>query len=237
MKRSVRFLIVLSALLLAVSSAQANTITASLDNPPNGEGITGNGTINGWALATNGADVEVHPRIDGTTQEDVIIPCCGPRQDVANAVEGAPLNTGYAGSINYALLGAGQHTVGVEIRAEGCDPIIIENTVEVTTPGNVELVPEFSWWDARSAVDDMHDELIVVNAATGASPHSHDFESLNLRIDYSLAGQNTGIVESWSEDEETHERWDAVQTILPITALSAVVIRRKVGQPLRRIKI
>ncbi len=213
MKRSVRFLIVLSALLLAMSSALANTITASLDNPPNGEGITGNGTINGWAFATNGAEVEVHPRIDGTTQEDVIIPCCGPRQDVANAVEGAPLNTGYAGSINFALLGAGPHTVGVEIRAEGCAPVILENAVEVATPGNVEFVPEFSWWDAWSAIDDVHDELIVVNAATGASPQSHDFESLNLRIDYSLAGQNTGIIESWSEDEETHERWDAVQTI------------------------
>ena len=209
MRRSVRCFIVLSALLLAASAAQADTITAALDNPADNEGIAGNGTINGWAFATNGAEVEVHPRIDGITQQDVIIPCCGPRQDVMNAVQGAPLNTGYAGSINYALLGPGQHTVGVEIHAQGCDPAIIEHTVTVATPGDTEFLDGFSFWDAWTGVDFLNDNMLIINAATGAAMD----ESTNLRVQYSLSGQNTSIIEAYNEDEETHQRWDAVQAI------------------------
>ena len=55
MKIAARYVIVLSALLLITSAAQANTITAALDNPANNEGVAGNGTVNGWAFATNGA--------------------------------------------------------------------------------------------------------------------------------------------------------------------------------------
>ena len=209
MERGRSWLLALLALLLTASAVRADTITAFLDNPPDHTGIAGIGTINGWAFATNAAPVTVYLRIDGTTQEDSIIPCCSPRADVQMAVEGAPLDTSYSGVFNYALLSPGEHTVGVEIRAEGCEPVMLEHTVSVAKLGNVEVVEEFSLEEAWTGVDALSNDMLIVNATTGTEMD----RSANLRVRYSLSAQNTGIIEAYTEDETTGETLHAVQAI------------------------
>ena len=159
-------------------------------------------------------------------------------------VEGAPLNTSYSGVINYAHLGSGEHTVGVEIQAEGCEPVIIEHTVTVATPGNVEFNEAFSFKESWTGVDVLNDQILIVNATTGAETR-HPWSlfrvgrggtgrmpgsllrrvgagigSTNLRVDYSLPTQNTGIVEAYNEDETTGDTLDVVQVIFNAKCLS-----------------
>ncbi len=210
MERGRVLLVALLALLLTSSAVRADTITAFLDNPPDQTGIAGIGTINGWAFATNGAPVTVYMRIDGITQEDSIIPCCSSRADVQMAVDGAPLETSYSGVFNYALLSPGAHTIGVEIRAEGCEPVMLERTVSVAKLGNVEVVENFDLDGAWTGVDALNNDMLIINATTGTDMD----RSANLRVRYSLAAQNTGIIEAYTEDETTGETLHAVQEIL-----------------------
>ena len=126
--------------------------------------------------------------------------------------------------VNYAHLGAGEHTVGVEIQAEGCDPVILEHAVTVAVPGNVEFNEAFSFEDSWTGVDVHNDQILIVNATTGAGIRDETCESsneclstkgvpwsmyprgtTNLRVDYALPTQNTGIVEAYNEDATTGE--------------------------------
>ena len=227
MERGRILLLALLALLLTSSAVRADTITAFLDNPPDQTGIAGIGAINGWAFATNGAPVTVYLRIDGTTQEDSIIPCCSPRADVQRKVEGAPLNTSYSGVYNYALLNPGEHTVGVEIRAEGCEPVIIDRTVSVARLGNVEVVKEFSLDGAWTGVDALNNAMLIINATTGTEMD----RSANLRVRYSLSAQNTGIIEAYTEDETTGETLDEVQAIFNAHCLPCHSSDNEEGHP------
>ena len=227
MERGRIWLLALIALLLTSSAVRADEITAFLDNPPDQTGIAGIGTINGWAFATNGAPVTVYMRIDGVTQEDSIIPCCGPRADVQMAVDGAPLNTSYSGVFNYALLSPGEHTIGVEIRAEGCEPVMLERTVSVAKLGNVEVVEEFSLGEAWTGVDALNNDMLIINATTGTEMD----RSANLRVRYSLAAQNTGIIEAYTEDETTAETLHAVQEILNEHCLPCHSSDNEAGRP------
>ena len=227
MERGRIWLLALLALLLTSSAVRADEITAFLDNPPDQTGIAGIGTINGWAFATNGAPVTVYMRINGTTQEDYIIPCCSPRADVQREVEGAPLNTGYSGVFNYALLSPGEHTIGVEIRAEGCEPVMLDHTVSVARLGNVEVVEEFSLEEAWTGVDALNNDMLIVNATTGTDMD----RSANLRVRYSLSAQNTGIIEAYTEDETTAETLHAVQEILNEHCLPCHSSDNEAGRP------
>lgn len=125
--------------ILTVSSAQA-AIMASLESPAAGP-QSGNDLVSGWAFATvdNAAvAVTVRVRIDGVTQNGVL--CCSPRADVQAVDPDAPLNTGFASLIPYGELAAGPHTVGVEITAKGCDPVIIDRPIQVIKPGGASFV-------------------------------------------------------------------------------------------------
>ena len=227
MERGRILLLALLALLLTSSAVRADTITAFLDNPPDQTGIAGIGMIHGWAFATNGAPVTVYLRIDGTTREDSVIPCCSPRADVQRKVEGAPLNTSYSGVFNYALLNPGEHTVGVEIRAEGCEPVIIDRTVSVARLGNVEVVKEFSLDGAWTGVDALNNAMLIINATTGTEMD----RSANLRVRYSLSAQNTGIIEAYTEDETTSETLHEVQAIFNAHCLPCHSSDNEEGHP------
>lgn len=227
MKRHHILAIVLGMLILTTSAAWADTIQAFLDNPSNETGVAGIGTIRGWAFATNDAPVSVYLRVDGITKHDYSLPCCGPREDVQQAVAGAPLNTSYSGVVNYAHLGSGEHTVGVEIQAEGCEPVIIERTVTVAMPGNVEFNEAFSFEEAWTGVDAYNDQILIVNATTGAEMG----RSANLRVDYALPTQNTGIVEAYNADETTGETLEAVQAIFNARCLPCHSHDNEEGHP------
>ncbi len=209
MKKYQILAVVLGMLILTASAGRADTITAFLDSPADKTGVAGIETIHGWAFATNDAPVSVYLRVNGTTQHDYPLPCCGPREDVQWEVAGAPLNTSYSGVVNYARLGAGEHTVGVEIQADGCEPVILEHTVMVAVPGNVEFNTAFSFEDSWTGVDAHDDHILIINATTGAEMG----RSANLRVEYSIPTQNTGIVEAYNESATTGETLHEVQTI------------------------
>ena len=226
MKKHGILAIVFSMLTVTASTAWADTITAFLDSPANKTGVAGIETVHGWAFATNDTPVSVYLRIDGTTQHAYPLPCCGPREDVQQAVEGAPLNTSYSGVVNYAHLGSGEHSVGVEIRAEGCEPVIIEHTVTVATPGNVEFNTAFSFEEAWTGVDLLNDQVLIINATTGA-----EMGTTNLRVDYSVPTQNTSIVEAYNEDETTGDTLDAVLAIFNARCLPCHSSENDEGHP------
>ena len=155
-------------------------------------------------------------------------------------VEGAPLNTSYSGVINYAHLGSGEYTVGVEIQAEGCEPVIIEHTVTVAVPGNGEFNTAFSFEEAWTGVDVLNDQVLIVNATTTGARHPWSLfrvgrtergRSANLRVDYSVPTQNTGIVEAYNEDETTGDALDAVQAIFNAKCLSCHSSDYRDGRP------
>lgn len=233
MKKHQILSVVLSMLILTAPAAWADTITAFLDSPANNTGVAGIETIHGWAFATNDAPVSVYLRVDGTTQHDYPLPCCGPREDVQREVEGAPLNTSYSGVVNYARLGSGEHTVGVEIQAEGCEPVIIEHTVTVAVPGNVEFNEAFSFEESWTGVDVLNDQILIVNATTGAEMGG----SANLRVDYSLSTQNTGIVEAYNTDETTGETLHAVQAIFNARCLPCHSSENEEGHPVANLDL
>ena len=109
---------------------------------------------------------------------------------------------------NLAHLGAGEHTVGVEIQADGHESVIIEHTIMVALPGNIEFNQTFSFEDSWTGVDRRNDQVLIINATTGA-----ELGAANLRVDYSIPTQNTGIVEAYNESSTTGEDLDAVQEI------------------------
>lgn len=233
MKKYRTLAVALGILILTASAGQADTITAFLDSPADKTSAAGIETIHGWAFATNDAPVSVYLRVDGTTQHDYPLPCCGPREDVQRGVAGAPLNTSYSGVVNYARLGAGEHTVGVEIRAEGCEPVILEHSVTVAVPGNVEFNEAFSFEDSWTGVDAHDDQILIINATTGAEMG----RSANLRVDYSIPTQNTGIVEAYSESETTGETLDAVQAIFNARCLPCHSSDNDEGHPVANLDL
>ena len=147
-------------------------------------------------------------------------------------VEGAPLNTSYSGVINYAHLGSGEHTVGVEIRAKDCEAVIIEHTVTVAVPGNVEFNEAFSFEESWTGVDVLNDQVLIINATTGA-----EMGAANLRVDYSLPTQNTGIVEAYNEDETTGDTLDAVQAIFNARCLPCHSSDNENGRPVANLDL
>ena len=114
----------------AVSQA---TLTVSLENPGDGGSVSGLSVISGWAFSDSDAPITVALRVNGEPYGPV--PCCGPRQDVMDAIPGAPLHTAFGMLFNYGLLDAGVHSLGVEVTAPGEEPVFVEHPVRVVKPG------------------------------------------------------------------------------------------------------
>ena len=87
---------ILYAFFLGASPALA-VIIVTLENPGDGQDVSGITAIYGLAFSDTGAEVTVNLRIDGEiVQEggaDLEIPCGGPRKDVVESFGvGTPLN-------------------------------------------------------------------------------------------------------------------------------------------------
>ncbi len=181
----------LCAFLMGALPAWAN-ITANLEEPAEGP-VSGVRNIRGWAFATNlegqAVPVTVRSRLDGVTGDE--IPCCVPRQDVRDAVEGAPLETGFSAQINYGILTEGAHTIGVEITAEGCDPMIIDRSVRVVKLGGKEFVTGL---DLSGASVSVEGNRIVISGAT-VSDEAGSVED-TFTLEFGAESQSLNIVGS-----------------------------------------
>ena len=191
MKKSLFLGVILHAFLLAASPALA-VIIVTLENPCEGQDVSGNTGISGQVFSDTGAEVTVKLRIDGEivqeTGADLEIPCCGPRQDVVDSFEvGTPLNTSFSPLFNYGLLAAGVHTIGVEVGAPGEDTVIVDHAVVIAKPGDAELLTSFSLADANIAIDG--NEIVITGAVVNSA-------RTNLRASYSTSSQSLVITEA-----------------------------------------
>ena len=193
-----------ACILLADASQGSATIQAFLENPGEGQDVSGIGLFFGWAFSDTGAPVTVRPRIDGTTQ-DIVVPCCGPREDVFNAGIGAPLETGFGALIPFSGLTAGPHTIGAEISAPGETTVIMDHSVVNAQPGGTVAVQDFDLSGARVGIDD--DEIVIAGAL--ASPGTRT----NVRARYFRTFQSLSIAEAFNQNQENTARFNAVQSI------------------------
>jgi len=202
MRRNI-FLLILVGSLLFVSPVLAE-IQAFLETPGPSQEVSGKSLISGWAFSTTGAQVVVILRVNGTTNPDVVIPCCGPRADVQAQFPGAPLNSGFGLLQNYGIFDpAILNSIGVEITAGG-ETRIIDSPVTLVKPGSrgSDVNPTiFSFLDqlspagGRVAIDG---EEIIIAGATVADNDAGGTRKATLRLLWTGNTQTFSIVASAS---------------------------------------
>jgi CHRD domain len=183
----------LSTVLLAATPTRA-VIQANLENPPNVQGVGGITVVSGWAFSTlSSSAVTVKLRVDGVTTDTPIL-CCGPRQDVVDFFgEDTPLNSGFGLLLNYGVLSAGPHTIGVELSAPGETTQFIDHSVTVVKPGNAEELSTFTL--PPSATCDIEGNEIVITGAE-VTPQGGAATTTDLRAQFETSSQSLVITEA-----------------------------------------
>ena len=192
------------SVLLSVTSPVMAEIVAILENPGNGQSVSGITAISGWAFARNGQPVKINLRIDGVDRNDLQVLCCSSRQDVASAVEGAPPDTGFALLFSYGLLTPGQHSIGVRITALNEPEKIVDYPVTVVKPGARSSDPDPSFFSfleqlspfgGRGAIDD---EEIILTGVTVTDNDAGGTRKATLRLLWTSNSQSFDTIEAAS---------------------------------------
>ena len=192
MKQIGLYCLTLSTVLLTTTPTRA-AIHAILENPPSVQAVEGITTISGWAFSTlPSTAVTVTLRVDGVTT-DTLIPCCGPRQDVVTALgAGTPLDSGFGLLLNYGVLSAGPHTIGVEISAPGETTQFLDHSVTVVKPANAEFLSDFTL--PGSATCSIADNQLVITGAQ-VTPQGGAPTTTDLRAQFATSSQSLVITE------------------------------------------
>jgi len=186
----------LFCLLFATTPAQA-VIQATLENP--GTEASGVDLVSGFAFTPDAKPVTVRPRIDSVTQ-DIVIPCCTPRQDVVDAIgSGTPLNSGFGALINYGNLSPGLHVIGIEVSAPDESPVIIDREVFITKPGgrggeNPALFSFLNDLDPTNARLVLDGDEIIVTPVTVTDSGGGGTRQATLRLLWARSSQRFGIL-------------------------------------------
>ncbi|HXG20564.1 MAG TPA: CHRD domain-containing protein [Methylomirabilota bacterium] len=193
----------IGAFLLSVASAYAADVIANLENPPAEHAISGVSLVSGWAFTQDEEeDLTIYLRIDGVTQKELEIPCCSRRRDVDEAGIGAPDNTGFGLLVNYALLSAGPHTIGVDVRSSDFidditnnqDRRVIDHSVVIVRPGNTQFVNSVNLSGATCSIAPGGQEVVLngvqLNSSTGST-------TSDLRASY-VTGLQSFVISSAS---------------------------------------
>ncbi len=134
-------------------------IEAELENPGDGQFVSGVRLISGWAFAIsddpdNPVALPVTIQFSINEQDYGEIPCCVDRRDVQEAYGEAALKSGFGQVFNFGELtgigegseergkdqAKGQHTVRITLSAEGIASKIIEHTVTVVRPAGYRFL-------------------------------------------------------------------------------------------------
>ena len=187
------------SLALLVSVPSFAEIRVNLGNPESGGTASGITAISGWAYSTEGADVTVKLRLNGETGEE--IPCCGPRADVKAHPDhqNAPLATGFGLLFNYSNLPAGVHTIGVEVRANGEDPVIVDHAVTVVVPADSHFL---SAVDLSGASANIEGDNIVVSGVEVTD--SGMTATVDIDLNYKTGSQSFQITEAQGPAADLH---------------------------------
>ena len=189
MKKAIVFGALLISLLFTSIPVFA-TIQVSLENPANGTSASGVTIISGWVFSDTDAPVTIWLRVNGKTTETQVL-CCGPRQDVKDAHPAAPLNSSFVLLYNYGVLPSGVHTIGVEVTAEGEEPMIAESSVTVVRPADAEFLTSLSVDNAKAERKD--DGTIVITGAEATPKDSDMSVTTDLTLSYHVSRQGFGI--------------------------------------------
>lgn len=170
-------------------------ITASLENPENGP-LSGFAVVSGWAFALvdgSPVDVTVRVRIDGVIQNE--IPCCGPRADVNLNFPEAPTRTAFSGQILYSLLPTGPHTIGIEVTADGCEPVLIDRSVKVVRPGGSQFVNSISF-DTATVTSAEGAQLSLDPVQVEPTHENKPIVNETWTLEYRQAAQSLAIIDT-----------------------------------------
>jgi hypothetical protein len=205
---------VLCGVLLFAASPALAAIVYSLENPSNGQFISGISTISGWAFAQSGAPVNVELLVNGQPT-NITIPCCGPRADVQAQNPQAPLDTAFGLLLNYGIFDPiTLKSIGVQLTAANESPVTINQQVILAKPGAQASDPSpalFSFLEqlspskGRAAVDG---EEIIVAPVTVADNDSGGTRKSTLRLLWTSNSQSFGIIRAASGTS-----FDGVQAI------------------------
>lgn len=201
MKRLTLASALVSTYFLIASPTYADDIVANLENPGS-SAVAGVGLVSGWAFSPDSEeDLTIYLRIDGVTNKELEVPCCSRRQDVDDAVPGAPNDTGFGFLVNFSNFSPGLHIIGVDIRSSDIgddifnseDRLILERPVFVTRPGNVNFLTDVNLANATCSIAAADNELVVNNVGlTSAGGGS----TTNLRAAFVPGSQSFVLTDS-----------------------------------------
>lgn len=142
-------------------TAAEEVIRLTLENPPANRAVSGIGVLSGWVFPTTpGATITaLLQRIDGNTVGS--IPCCSDRGDVAAAFPDYPQArlSGFGAPINFNLLSAGAHTVGVEAQDSSGATRTVDHQITAVKIGGFEFIDQFDLSAAEVSINGANVEI------------------------------------------------------------------------------
>ena len=214
-KRCVMLSIIFSLVLVAGLTGRARAaIHVELESPGNGQFVSGILPISGWAFAVsddpdNPAVLPVTIRLSIDGRDSGEIPCCVDRADVQGKHGEQALKSGFGQVFNFGELEGigegseergkdrtqGQHTVRIEVAAEGVASKSVEHTVTVVRPGGYTFLELPSLLGASSPEINEAQEIMFQNI-TFRDKHSNETKSGELWLEWQPNIQQLGVVGS-----------------------------------------
>lgn len=183
--------------------ATASFLLGTLENPEQNQPLSGVALVRGWGFDSraNGKISGVELLIDGALVATV--PCCSPRGDVRTAFPQFPAfnteNSGWGAIMNWGLLGAGSHTVQVQLTSLTGETLATEpRTVTVVRPGDFSFLDQFSLAYATASI--VGDELVVEGIIV-RDQASQQQRQVNIRFRWFANSQSLGMVEAITTDD------------------------------------
>ena len=220
-KRCVMLSIIVSLLLTGGATRAAwAEIQAVVESPGEDQFVSGVRLISGWAFAVsddpdNPAVLPVTVQLsiinqDGERKYGGEIPCCVDRADVQEAHGEQALKSGFGQVFNFGELSGigegsgergkdlaqGQHTVRVEISAEGVASKIIEHTVTVVRPAGYTFLELPTVIGSTSHAIDAETQELMLQNVTFRDKHSNERAAGELWLKWQPNIQQLAVVGS-----------------------------------------
>ena len=215
-KRCVMLSIIVSLLLTGGATRAAwARIQAVVESPGEDQFVSGVRLISGWAFAVsddpaNPVALPVTVRLSIDDQDYGEIPCCVDRVDVQGEHGEQALRSGFGQVFNFGELSGigegsgergkdraqGQHTVRVEISAEGVASKIIEHTVTVVRPAGYKFLELPTVIGSTSHEINTETQELMLQNVTFRDKHSNERASGELWLAWQENIQQLAVVGS-----------------------------------------
>ena len=193
----------------------------SLENPAQGQVLSGIRVISGWAFSTESAEpVSVRLWIDDG--EAIEVPCCVERADVANEHPDYPqaLSSGFGQVFNAGLLEKGAHTLTIEVEDATGARETRDQRIETVRPGGFEFLGSLDLDRADAELSEDKQEILITGVIVRETG-STESEEIELRLAWQENLQALGIVATGNEDEPIASTAAAFSASLQAVEMSA----------------